>query len=57
MIVRRVHAVWLGSALLTIIALFHFTGYFGIAAPQPGSGPAAFFDAALRPLWLFASLH
>ena len=57
MSVRRAYSVWVGSALLTITALFHLTGYFGIPAPQPGPGSATFFDAALRPLWLFASLH
>lgn len=54
---RRAYVVWVGSALLTITALFHFTGYFEIPAPQHGSGSPSFFDVALRPLWLFASLH
>ena len=49
--------VWIGAALLTITALFHFTGYFQIPAPRSGAGSASFFDATLRPLWLFASLH
>ncbi|MBX9732116.1 MAG: hypothetical protein K2X59_12370 [Sphingomonas sp.] len=43
--------------LLTITALFHFTGYFEIPAARPDAGPPSFFDASLRPLWLFASLH
>jgi hypothetical protein len=50
-------AVWIGAALLTITALFHFTGYFQIPDTSPSAGSARFFDAALRPLWLFASLH
>ncbi|WP_420608258.1 hypothetical protein [Novosphingopyxis sp.] len=54
---RRAYSVWLGSALLTITALFHFTGYFEIPAPQPGLGSPSFFDATLKPLWIFASLH
>lgn len=51
------YSVWFGSALLTITALFHFTGYFQIPVPQPSSGPPSFFDVALKPLWVFASLH
>ena len=54
---RRPYAVWVGSALLTITALFHLAGYVEIPARAPGSGSPSFFDAALRPLWLFASLH
>ncbi len=54
---ERSYAVWLGSALLTITALFHFMGYFEIPVSQPSSVPPTFFDAAIRPLWLFASLH
>jgi hypothetical protein len=54
---RRDWPVWIGSALLTITALFHFTGFFAIPAPTPGSGSPSFFEAALRPLWLLASLH
>lgn len=55
--VQRAYLVWFGSALLTITALFHFTGYFQLPNSQPGSETKSFFDAALRPLWLFASLH
>ena len=54
---QRAYAVWIGAALLTVTALFHLTGYFGIPAPNPASGLASFFEAALRPLWLLASLH
>lgn len=56
---RTQHAyfVWVGAALLAITALFHFTGYFQIPLPRTGAGTPSFFDAALRPLWLFASLH
>jgi hypothetical protein len=54
---KHVYAVWTGAALLTITALFHFTGYFQIPAHPPGAGSPNFFDASLRPLWLFASLH
>lgn len=54
---QRSYAVWLGSALLTITALFHFMGYFEIPASQPSLAAPTFFDAAIRPLWLFASLH
>lgn len=54
---RPAYAVWIGAALLTITALFHFTAYFEIPAPRVGAGAPGFFDAALRPLWLFASLH
>lgn len=52
---RRPYAVWIASALLATTALFHFTGYFAI--PPHRTGSPDFFDAALRPLWLFASLH
>lgn len=54
---QHAYAVWIGAALLTVTALFHFTGYFQIPAPRAGAGSPSFFDASLRPLWLFASLH
>ncbi|MBY0306341.1 MAG: hypothetical protein K2W86_14470 [Sphingomonas sp.] len=54
---RRAYAVWIGAVLLTITALFHFTGYFEIPAARSDAGLPSFFDASLRPLWLFASLH
>lgn len=54
---RRVHAVWLGSAVLASGALFHTTGFPAIPASPPITDAATFYQAALRPLWLFASLH
>ncbi len=54
---QRAYAVWTGSALLMLTALFHFTGYFEIPSSQSGAGSSSFFEASLRPLWLFASLH
>lgn len=54
---RHAYAVWIGVALLTITALFHFTGYFQIPSPQTGTAALSFVEASLRPLWLFASLH
>lgn len=54
---RTVYAVWIGSALLTIGALFHLTGYVSIPSATPVDGLGKFFDAALRALWLFAGLH
>ena len=54
---RTVHAVWIGSALLTIGALFHLTGYFSIPSANPVDGLGKFFDAAMHALWLFAGLH
>ena len=54
---RHAYAVWIGAVLLTITALFHFTGYFEIPAARSDAGLPSFFDASLRPLWLFASLH
>ena len=53
---RPAYAVWFGSALLTFGALFHFSGVFAIPSSDPGGG-MGFFETALRPLWLFASLH
>ena len=52
---RLRYSVWFGSALLAFVALFHFSGFFAIPT-EPGGG-ASFFEASLRPLWLFASLH
>lgn len=54
---RHAYAVWIAAALLTVTALFHFTGYFQIPAPRPDVGSPSFFETSLRPLWLFASLH
>lgn len=57
--INRTHAgaVWIGAVLLTITALFHFTGYFQIPTHRTDGGALSFLDASLRPLWLFASLH
>lgn len=54
---RTVYAVWVGSALLTLVALFHLTGYASIPSANPADAPEKFFGAALRALWLFAGLH
>lgn len=54
---RTVYAVWIGSALLAIGALFHLTGFVSIPSADPVGGLGKFFDAALRALWLFVGLH
>ncbi len=54
---RTVRAVWVGSALLTVGALFHLTGYASIPTADPAGAPEKFFAAALHALWLFAGLH
>ena len=54
---RTDYAAWIGSALLTIGALFHLTGYVSIPSANPVDGLGKFFDAALHALWLFAGLH
>ncbi len=54
---RRTYAVWLGSALLTITALVHLTGFLAIPPSLPITDASTFYEAVLRPLWLFASIH
>lgn len=54
---RTAYAVWIGSALLAVCALFHLSGYVSIPSANPIGGVGKFFDAALRALWLFAALH
>ena len=54
---RRIYAVWLGSALLAITALFHLSGFLAIPASPPITDASTFYEAVLRPLWLFASMH
>lgn len=54
---RTGYAVWIGSALLAVGALFHLTGYVSIPSAPPVDGLEKFFSAALRALWLFAGLH
>ena len=53
----RLNAVWLGSALLAITALFHLTGFSAIPASPPIKDASTFYEAVLRPLWIFASVH
>lgn len=55
--VRRAYAAWLGSALLAITALVHLTGFPAIPVSAPITDASTFYEAALRPLWLFASIH
>lgn len=57
MTLRRAYAAWLGSALLTITALVHLTGFSAIPASPPITDAPTFYEAVLRPLWLFASIH
>lgn len=57
MTLRWVYAVWLGSALLAITALVHLTGFPAIPASPPITDASTFYEAVLRPLWLFASIH
>ena len=53
----RTSAVWLGSALLAITAVFHLTGFSAIPASPPIRDASSFYEAVLRPLWIFASIH
>lgn len=57
MTLRRVYAVWVGSALLAITALVHLTGFPAMPASPPITDASTFYEAVLRPLWLFASAH
>lgn len=54
---RRTYAVRLGSALLAITALVHLTGFLALPDSSPITDTSTFYQAALRPLWLFATMH
>lgn len=54
---RRTHAAWLGCALLVITALVHLTGFSAIPVSPSIVDTATFYQAVLRPLWVFATIH